>query len=354
MMDNKFARILLFPVSLLYGALISLRNFLYKQGVLKSVRFNIPVISLGNLSVGGTGKTPHTAYLLRFLSSYISVASMSRGYGRSSRGFREVSIRDNADLVGDEPMLLKYKFPQLNISVSEDRATGIPKLLGRHPSIKAVILDDAFQHRAVRPYINILLTCYDTPYYKDWLIPTGRLREWPSSHVRADAILVTKCPDEISTDDKKEIINRLEANNRPVFFTKYLYAQPYFLFNNRYRLNLNTETKIILVSAIAGTDYLLDYLTKEVDTVHSLAFRDHHDFSERDVGQLDLMFNELKAEKKAILCTEKDAVRLLKHKDYLIEKKLPVFVLPIDVQFLFDEGEKFNSYITNKLLEFKS
>ena len=354
MSENKLARILLFPISLLYGCLIALRNFLYKQGVLKSVRFNIPVISLGNLSVGGTGKTPHAAYLLRLLSSYIPVASMSRGYGRKSRGFRMVSLRDNANLVGDEPMLLKYKFPQLEISVSEDRATGIPKLLGRHPNIKAVILDDAFQHRSVRPYINLLLTCYDTPYYKDWLIPTGRLREWPSSHTRADAILVTKCPDEISADERDQIIQKLESNDRPVFFTKYVYAQPYFLFNNRYRLNLNTETKIILVSAIAGTDYLLNYLTEKVETVHSLAFRDHHDFSERDVGQLDLMFNELQADKKAILCTEKDAVRLLKHKDYLIEKKLPIFVLPIDVQFLFDAGETFNSYITNRLLEFKS
>ncbi len=354
MADNMFARILFFPVSLVYGAIIALRNFFYQQGILKSVRFNIPVISLGNLSVGGTGKTPHTAYLLRLLSPYIKVATMSRGYGRKSHGFRLVHTRDKAETAGDEPLLLKYKFPELVVSVSEDRATGVPKLMGQAPDTKAIILDDAFQHRSVEPYINMLLTCYDTPYSKDWMIPSGRLREWPSSHKRADVILVTKCPDEVSQEDRNRLIEELHVGDRPVFFTKYVYTKPYFLLNNRYRLNLDPDTKIILISALASTAYLLDYLTEQVDEVHSLAFQDHHYFSDRDIGQLELMYRELDGERKVIICTEKDAVRLLKHKNYLIEKKLPLFVLPIDVAFLFDEKEKFDSYVTNRLLEFKS
>jgi tetraacyldisaccharide 4'-kinase len=354
MSENKIARIILFPISLLYGGIIALRNVLYEQGILKSVQFNIPVISLGNLTVGGTGKTPHTAYLLRLLSSYVKVATMSRGYGRKSRGFRLVETQNTAQEAGDEPLLLKYKFPNLTISVSEDRATGIPKLMGQVPDIQTVILDDAFQHRSVEPYINILLTCYDSPFSKDWMIPTGTLREWPSAHKRADVMIVTKCPNEVSEAEKADMIVTVEAGDRPIFFTKYRYAQAYFLFNNRYRLNLNQETKIILLSAIAGTAYLLDYLTEQVQDVFSMAYQDHHDFTDRDVGQLELMYRELEGDRKAIICTEKDAVRLIKHKDYLIEKKLPIFVLPIDVEFLFGEEEKFQTYITNKLLEFKA
>ena len=354
MAENLLTRIILFPISLLYGGAVALRNMLYHYGLLKSVRFNIPVISVGNLSVGGTGKTPHTAYLLRLLKPYIKVATLSRGYGRKSRGFRIVQTRDAAQDAGDEPLLLKFKFPDLLISVSEDRATGIPKLLGQAPDIKAVILDDAFQHRAVHPYLNVLLTRFQSPYYNDWLIPTGRLREWRSAHKRADAIIVTKCPEEVADETRISMIEKLEGGDRPVFFSKYVYGQAYFLFNNRYRLQLNDETKIILLSAIAGTDYLLDYLAEEVMEIHDMAYRDHHDFTDRDVGQLELMFRELEGDKKAIICTEKDAVRLIKHKDYLIEKKLPIFVLPVDVSFLFDKEKEFQDFITNKLLEFKA
>lgn len=353
MADNWLARIILFPVSLIYGGIIALRNFFYNEGLLKSVKFNIPVISVGNLSVGGTGKTPHTAFLLRLLSGYVKVASLSRGYGRKTRGFRVVSINDQASSVGDEPLLMKYKFPNLLITVSEDRATGIPKLLSQDPETKVVLLDDAFQHRAVQPFLNILLSTFDKPYYDDWLIPTGRLREWSSAHRRADVIIVTKCPSEMTNEQRQKMIPRLKPGNRPVFFTRYTYVAPYFLFNNRYRLNFSRDTRIILVTGIAGTRYLLDYLTSEVDEVYDLAFRDHHDFTDRDIGQLELMYSELEVEKKAIICTEKDAVRLLKHRDYLIEKKLPIFVLPVDVEFLFDEGESFKSFITNRLLEFK-
>ncbi len=354
MSENKLARILLFPVSLLYGGLIALRNVLYHYGILKSVQFNIPVISIGNLTVGGTGKTPHTAHLLRYLKSYIPVATMSRGYGRKSRGFKIVHTRHTADDVGDEPLLLKYKFPDVIVSVSEDRATGVPKLLGMAPSIQAVLLDDAFQHRSVDPYINILLSCYDTPYTKDWMVPTGRLREWPAAHRRADVIIVTKCPDKVTEEDRQRMKVELKVEDRPIFFTKYVYVRPYFLWDNKYRLEFNTETQIILLSGIAGTDYLLNYLAEKVKTVHNYAFRDHHDFTERDIGQLELMYNDLADEKKAIICTEKDAVRLLKHRKYLVEKKLPIFVLPVDVKFLFNEEEAFTQFITNRLLEFKS
>jgi len=279
---------------------------------------------------------------------------MSRGYGRKTSGFKVVQTRHQADEVGDEPLLLKFKFPEVMISVSEDRATGIPKLMGHASGTQAIVLDDAFQHRSVDPYINILLSCYDTPYTKDWMVPTGRLREFPSSHKRADAIIVTKCPDSVSMEDRNRVVEELKVGTRPVWFTKYVYVKPYFLFNSQYRLEFTQDTEVILLSGIAGTDYLLTYLADQVKAVHNYAFRDHHDFSERDIGQLELMYNEMTAEKKTIVCTEKDAVRLIKHKDYLIEKKIPIFVLPVDIAFLFDEEEKFKQYITNRLLEFKS
>lgn len=353
MSENIVLRILLFPVSVLYGSVIALRNLLYRYGMLKSVRFNIPVISVGNLSVGGTGKTPHTAHILRYLSSYIPVATMSRGYGRKTRGFKVVQTSHLAENVGDESLLMKFKFPHVLVAVNEDRATGVPKLMGYAPNTKAILLDDAFQHRAVDPYINILLTCYDTPYTRDWMIPTGRLREWPASHKRADCIIVTKCPDTLTQQERTDMIDLLKVGDRPVFFTKYIYAKPYLLFNNQVRLELNEETEVILLSGIAGTDYLLRYLSPRVQQVHNYAFRDHHDFSARDIGQLELMFSEMIADKKAIICTEKDAVRLIKHRKYLIEKNLPVFVLPVDVEFLFNQVDEFNQYISNRLLEFR-
>jgi tetraacyldisaccharide 4'-kinase len=353
MFNLKILKVLLLPFSLLYGIVVGIRNFFYKEGILKSVKFSVPVISIGNLSVGGTGKTPHVAYLIAMLQQYVQVAIMSRGYKRKTRGFRMVGYKDTIEESGDEPLLLKYKFPHLPVSVSEDRALGIPKLLGQSGQTQVIILDDAFQHRSVDPELCILLTDYSKLFTRDWLLPSGRLREWPSAYKRSDLIVVTKCPDHMTSSEADAIIEEIQPGSRPVFFSRYVYGNPYFILNYRYVVRFEKSVKVILMSAIAGTDYLLDYLDPLVDEVFNLEFEDHHNFSEREIMQIVKMYENLEAEKKVVICTEKDAVRLVKHKELIKENKLPIFVLPIAVEFLFDKKESFDNEVKRRLLDFK-
>ena len=353
MVNLKILKILLLPFTLLYGLAVSIRNFFYEEGILKSVKFSVPVISIGNLSVGGTGKTPHVAYVVGLLQQYINVATMSRGYRRKTKGFRMIEYRDSSDKSGDEPLLLKYKFPKVAVSVSEDRALGIPKLLQHASHTQVIILDDAFQHRSVDPELCILLTDYSALFTRDWLMPSGRLREWPSAYKRSHLIVVTKCPENLTEEEAAAISTEIKPEHRPVFFSRYRYGNPYFLLNYRYAARLDKDLKVILMSAIAGTDYLLDYLEPKVGEVFNLEFEDHHDFTEREIMQIIKMHENLEAEKKIVICTEKDAVRLIKHKELIRDNKLPIFVLPIAVDFLFDKKELFDNEIKKSLLDFK-
>ena len=218
MIRNKILQILLSPFVLLYGGIVALRNGLYSQGLLKSIQFNVPVINVGNLSVGGSGKTPHVEYLIRSLSPFVHVATMSRGYKRKSRGYRLIERRDNAELAGDEPLLYKRKYPSVAVSVSESRALGIPKLLQQAPQTQVILLDDAFQHREVNPGLNILLTPYNSPFYKDFLLPVGKLREWRSAYKRSDIVLVTKCPRDLPVEESESMVHSIDPGHRPVFF----------------------------------------------------------------------------------------------------------------------------------------
>ena len=202
-------KILLIPASLLYGLGIALRNIFYRFGLLKSVEFSVPVISVGNLSVGGTGKTPHIEYLVWSLKPFLQIATLSRGYGRKTKGYREVRFYDKARDVGDEPLQFKRRFRDLIVAVSESRTFGIIQLLNEYPQLQTILLDDAFQHRSVDPGLNILLTEYDKPYTRDFMMPSGRLREFKSAANRADIIIVTKCPKEFSEDDRNAMIREL-------------------------------------------------------------------------------------------------------------------------------------------------
>lgn len=194
MIQQWLIKILLAPFALLYGLTVLVRNGLYQIGFFKSIRFSFPVISIGNLSVGGTGKTPHIEYFIQHLQEYVRIGVLSRGYGRNTRGYRLVQTNDHAELSGDEPVQIKRKFPDTAVAVSENRALGIPQLLKTNPEVQLILLDDAYQHRAIRPALSILLTDYNRPYYQDFLLPVGRLREWRGGARRADAIVVTKCP----------------------------------------------------------------------------------------------------------------------------------------------------------------
>jgi tetraacyldisaccharide 4'-kinase len=355
MIREWLIKILLFPFSLIYGLMVSLRNFLYDRSVLKSSVFSVPTIGIGNLSVGGTGKTPHVEYLIMLLKDYIQVSVLSRGYKRKTTGFLMVSPDMSARDCGDEPLQYKRKFPYVHIAVSESRMLGIPRLIGSAPDTQVVLLDDVFQHRSVSPYLNILLTDYSRPYYDDFLLPSGRLREWRSGAERADAIIVTKCPDTISPEDRQKVIDGIAPEaGQQVFFSAYQYGHPYYMYNGAQRLQLVKGHNVLLLTAIANTDYLLDYVRSKVNYVRSIAFEDHKDFSKYDLAQIKKVFDHMDMPYKFILTTEKDAIRLDLHRDFLIANKIPVFVLPLRVRFLFDQQAAFDAWVQNQLLAFKA
>ena len=205
MIQNLLVKILLSPFSLLFGLGVSFRDFLYRKELLKGIEFNIPVISVGNLSIGGAGKTPHIEYLIRLLKDYVNIATLSRGYKRKTKGFMVVHPRNTAEQVGDEPLQFKRKFPDIEVAVAEDRSFAIPELLKWNAELQIVLLDDAFQHRSIKPGLNILLTQFNLPFTRDFLLPSGRLREWRSAYERADIIVVSKCPIDVSEEEKKRV-----------------------------------------------------------------------------------------------------------------------------------------------------
>lgn len=340
---------------MLYGLGVSLTDFFYRQQLLKSVEFNLPVISVGNLSVGGAGKTPHVEYLIRLLKDYIHLGTLSRGYKRKTRGYLEIQTGMTAEQGGDEPLQYKSKFPDIVVTVSESRSFAIPQIVGNHPQTQVIILDDAFQHRAVKPGLNILLTEYDMPFTRDYLLPAGRLREWRSAYTRADVIVVSKCPPQLSEAQRQAMIAEIQPQpHQKIFFSYYEYEAPYYLLNSNYTTQLQPDWDVLLISAIANTRYLSQHLLREVATVHKLEYEDHHFFTNLDMGNLLRTFELMESDKKLIVTTEKDAVRLEMHRPFLQAHRLPVFVLPVRVAFHFGEGELFDQYVRDYLLNFKA
>ena len=345
-------KILLLPFSLLYGIGVSVRNGLYRYGFLNSVGFSVPVISVGNLTVGGAGKTPHVEYLIRLLKPYLEVATLSRGYKRKTKGFLEVLPHHNAQTTGDEPLQFKRKNPDIGVYVDESRMFGIPRIMMKNPGTQTVILDDAFQHLSVKPGVNILLTEYDKPYFEDWLLPSGRLREWRSAYKRADVIVVSKCPQDASKIDRKWWMEKLNPlPHQKVFFSYYDYGNPYHLFDAQKRVRLESNPQILLVSGIARTDYLLDFLNTKSSNIKVLEYEDHYDYTPFDMGRIEKYYKSLDPAKAIVLTTEKDAIRLQGHAKHILEKRLPVFALPIEVKFHFDEAAQFNDWLQSKLVE---
>jgi tetraacyldisaccharide 4'-kinase len=328
----------------LYGVIIWIRNKFYDAGLFSSLSFDaIPVISVGNLSVGGTGKSPHIEYLVRLLSKKFHTATLSRGYGRSTKGFRIADDHADARSIGDEPYQFKRKFDNILVAVGEDRVTAIPELLQRAPYIETILLDDAFQHRSVKPGLNILLTEYNKPYTKDYILPLGRLREGRKAAMRADIIIVSKCP-ELTVAQKEKMLSDLEAeSNQKVFFTKIEYDEPYPLLDNN--ISFNQETKAITFSGIANATPFINRVATLTQDVHELNYKDHHYFTKDDIQELYETFNYIKNENKCIFVTEKDATRLLLHKKLLQEYNLPIVVIPIRISFLFDEGTQFDQLL---------
>lgn len=353
-MRELLVKVLLSPFALLYGLIIGIRNKIYALGLLKSAKYNLPVIGVGNLTLGGAGKTPHVEYLIRLLSPYLVTGILSRGYRRKSKGFRVVERSDTSLTAGDEPLQYRLKYPEVTVAVSESRSIGIPLMLQYRPDIKVVLLDDSYQHLSVTPGLNILLTEYNRPYSVDYLLPMGRLREWKSGANRADIIIITKCPELIDEDEKKLIKNSLRAlPHQKVFFSRYIYGLPYHIMQGS-RQDLGSYDELILLSAIADESYLLDYLEKKVARVHTMIYEDHHYFSPHEISLLHQKYENLKHQNAAIVTTEKDATRLILHRDFIKQHQLPILVLPIHVSFVDNDADAFDLVVQHFLLNFKA
>jgi tetraacyldisaccharide 4'-kinase len=355
MIQKILIKLLLAPFSILYGLGIIIRNAFYDIGFLKSISFSIPIISVGNLSVGGAGKSPHVEYLTRLLKEHLHLGILSRGYRRKTKGFLNVSTTANSAQVGDEPLQFKLKYPDIHVAVSESRTLGIPAMLKSNPGLQTIILDDAFQHRAVKPGLNLLLTEHDHPFYKDHILPSGRLREWRSSASRADAVIITKCPKDESRIDRQNISKNIHSRSPdvPIFYSYYEYHYPYQLYNYRNRINLSPELDILLVSAIASSDYMISFLNEKVGTIKNVEFEDHHYFTKHDLARIKTLYEQMEGKNKIILTTEKDATRLALHRQYIIENKLPIFVLPVEVKFHFSQKDEFDIFIKDYLTNFR-
>lgn len=347
----KPIRILLFPFSLIYGIAVWVRNLLYDKNVLRSSGFNLPIICVGNLSAGGTGKSPMVEYLVRSLKRDNNIAILSRGYKRKTSGYALADDKTTALEIGDEPMQFHVKFPDVTVAVAEERVVAIPQLLYDKPGTRAIILDDAFQHRSVKAGLNILLTDYNNLFTRDWFLPTGDLRDQKSSYKRGDIIIVTKCAPDITQDEKEEI--KEEINPLPhqhVFFSSIKYGTPYHIINKN-GIDINESLEVLLISGIANPVHLKKFLSDNSKTYYEILYNDHHIFSIDDWKEIIKKFHSLQAAEKIILTTEKDAVRLIKFAQEL--KDLPVYVMPIESMFLFNEGNMFNEIISTFINKFR-
>jgi tetraacyldisaccharide 4'-kinase len=348
---RKILSPLLFPISLIYGFIIFIRNKLYdNQFILKSAEFKIPIICIGNITVGGTGKTPHTEYLINLLKSDFKVATLSRGYKRKSKGFLLATNNSTSAEIGDEPMQIKQKFPETIVAVDSNRKNGINELLKRFPDIDVILLDDAYQHRQVKATMSVLLIDYAKPLNRDFILPFGNLREQSSEKRRANIIIITKTPALIKPIDRRIITTDLKAYPyQDVYFSTFDYGKPISVFNNLPIENIPENLagyKVLLVTGIANPKPLIDYIeNQKVAEIVLFDFPDHHNFSKKDIELIETRFNDINTTKKIIITTEKDAMRLQIFSNIADNLKKNWFYLPIRVVFQNNQNETFNKQI---------
>jgi tetraacyldisaccharide 4'-kinase len=311
---------------------------MYDKGLFKSKSFEIPVINVGNITVGGTGKTPQVEYLIRLLKDNYKIVTLSRGYGRKTKGFILADDTANAETIGDEPMQFYQKFgKEINVVVGENRVEAIEQILKQKPDTEVVILDDAFQHRAVKPSLNILLIDYNRPIDEDYPFPAGRLRERRHGAKRADVVVITKCPVNLILEEQSALKNRLNPylkENTPVLFTKILYGNPINCRSESRALHENEP--ILLISGIAKPEPFENYIRQKFKIASQLIFKDHHLYSEKDIV---LIVSNMPNTAKAILMTEKDMVKFKPFLNHELLRDIPLFYLPIEIGFL-NESEK--------------
>lgn len=341
---SRILLIILSPLSLLYRLITDFRNHLYNVQYKKTIHFTPFIISVGNLSVGGTGKTPMIAYLADWLHHEYPLAILSRGYGRRTRGVRIANEQDTARTLGDEPYLFYRKFgqkKQLTVAVGEERIVAVPEILQHAPNTKLILLDDAYQHRAIARDFNILLTNYQRPFYTDYVLPAGRLREARNGARRADAVIITKCPDDLSEDDMKQMTGKVLVHASPgvpVFFTSIRYATPQPMHTTR-----KITDKVVLFSGLADASLFETYARQHFDVLGHTTFADHHRYSEKDHQHLAAALAKA-GPSASLLTTEKDMVKL----DGLPWHTLPIFYLPIQPYFVHHE-QQFKALILQQI-----
>ncbi len=347
----KFLRILfLSPFALLYRIIIEIRNKFYDWGILPSTEFDIPILSVGNLTVGGTGKTPHIEYLIHLLSQKeYKIAVLSRGYKRKSKGFYAAQEQSNAESLGDELFQMYRKFPQVGFFACADRVEGVQKILTQKEKYEVILLDDAYQHRSIKPGLSILLNDFNHPFYEDKIMPQGHLRETPINRKRAHIIITSKCPEKLKPIEQRIIQTNLQFYpSQSIYFSTVKYKNIYPIFKKNRKIEnfssfLQFYQNIFLITGIAENTPLLQTLESENKKVKATAFSDHHNYSEEDLEKIIKEYEKIEGS-KIILTTEKDAVRFLKFKDKKFKYKDDFYYVSIKINFL-KEQKYFNQQI---------
>lgn len=340
-------RKLLFPFSVIYDGVTRTKNFLYDNSFLKSISFDIPIIVIGNISVGGTGKTPHTEYLANLFKTKLRTAVLSRGYGRKTTGYILADKSSTAKTIGDEPLQIAQNILGINVAVCEDRATGISKLI-KNENAELIILDDAFQHRKVKGSLNILINSYENPFYNDLVLPAGNLRETSANKSRADIIIVSKCPTHLDANEKKSIEKRINPeSHQSLFFSHIKYGSPNSFFGSD---TWGKNIEVLLVTGIVNPHPLKKHIEGMGKKVTLKEFKDHHDYSIDDIKSLH-QNNKKQSNNFVIATTSKDRVKIQSVLDN-IDSPLTFFEIPITIGFLFEEEKRFNEIVEEHVSTF--
>lgn len=350
-MKKFFKIVFLFPLTLLYGLVVRVRNKLFDFGILPEKRFNVPIISVGNITVGGTGKTPHTEYLVSLLKDMnFRVGVISRGYKRKSRGFILASNKSTAIEIGDEPFQIKKKFSDISVAVDAKRERAIQNLLAKQNNPQVFVLDDAFQYRYVQAGLSILLIDYNRLIYNDSLLPMGRLREPANERYRADILIVTKCPQNMRPIEMRIIDKNLNfAPTQQLFFSYFEYGTMYNIFDSTKRYSIESlkkhQAQILIVTGVASPEPLYQYISEKVGHYETIRFLDHHSFTKENWNRIAKKYASIKCKKKLILVTEKDAARIYSDKNVPQILKNDIYTIPLQVKFLCNSEETFKNQI---------
>ncbi len=334
----KWYNWILFPISLVYWIITSIRNIFFEIGIFKENKFNIPIIGVGNITVGGTGKTPHSQYISELLQKKFKIAILSKGYGRKTKEFKYVNINSNYNEVGDEALQMKKNLPKEIVAVDHKRVNGLNKIMKEHPSVNCIILDDAFQHRSVKIGFNILLCDYNNPIYKDYIMPVGLLRESKKGIKRADCVVISKCPENLTLEESNRIKKKLKFT-KEVFFSKVVYDKIVSLNGNK-TIKKSSIKKVLLVTGIANSSPIIEYLEKLNIQIKHIKYKDHFHYQKKDINKIiDIYKREIS--EIIILTTEKDAQKMKVFEEL---SKFPVYYLKVSIDFIRNK-DKFEEKI---------